>query len=108
MVIEIRNIECTSASECVHPLALWQHQRKLRVGFADEPAATLTQANQLSARLDAVSATMLAMIAMIGWVVLRYAGTFLDGEERQGPFTGWVPTTPVVIERVQLLEPVAP
>lgn len=26
----------------------------------------------------------------------------------QGPFAAWVPTTPVVIERVQLLEPVAP
>ena len=26
----------------------------------------------------------------------------------QGPFTGWVPTTPVVIERVQILEPSAP
>lgn len=26
----------------------------------------------------------------------------------QGPFSGWVPTTPVVIERVQLLDPVAP
>tara|TARA_R110002020_G_scaffold13691_11_gene49060 strand:- start:695 stop:1330 length:636 start_codon:yes stop_codon:yes gene_type:complete len=26
----------------------------------------------------------------------------------QGPFSGWVPTTPVVIERVQLLEPVEP
>lgn len=26
----------------------------------------------------------------------------------QGPFPAWVPTTPVVIERVQLLEPVAP
>lgn len=26
----------------------------------------------------------------------------------QGPFNGWVPTTPVVIERVQLLEPASP
>lgn len=26
----------------------------------------------------------------------------------QGPFSGWVPVTPVVIERVQVLEPVAP
>jgi len=26
----------------------------------------------------------------------------------QGPFSGWVPVTPVVIERVQLLDPVAP
>lgn len=26
----------------------------------------------------------------------------------QGPFSGWVPVTPVVIERVQVLEPVSP
>jgi NADH:ubiquinone oxidoreductase subunit 5 (subunit L)/multisubunit Na+/H+ antiporter MnhA subunit len=41
------------------------------------------------ARLDAVSATMLLLVAGIGWVVLRYAATYLDGEARQGPFTGW-------------------
>ncbi len=27
------------------------------------------------------------------WVVLRYAGTFLDGEARQGPFTAWMTAT---------------
>ena len=44
----------------------------------------------LSVRLDAVSATMLLLVTFIGWVVVRYAGTYLDGEARQGPFTGWL------------------
>nr|WP_211106045.1 proton-conducting transporter membrane subunit [Nitrospirillum iridis] len=43
-----------------------------------------------SVRLDAVSATMLLLVTFIGWVVVRYAGTYLDGEARQGPFTGWL------------------
>lgn len=44
----------------------------------------------LSIRLDAVSATMLLLVSFIGWVVLRYAATYLDGEARQGAFTGWL------------------
>jgi NAD(P)H-quinone oxidoreductase subunit 5 len=44
----------------------------------------------LSVRLDAVSATMLVLVAFIGWVVVRYAGTYLDGEARQAPFMGWL------------------
>jgi NAD(P)H-quinone oxidoreductase subunit 5 len=44
----------------------------------------------LAARLDAVSATMLLLVTFIGWVVVRYARTYLDGEARQGPFTGWL------------------
>ncbi|MGV8938592.1 MAG: proton-conducting transporter membrane subunit [Allorhizobium sp.] len=47
----------------------------------------------LSSRLDAVSLVMLALVSFIGWVVLRYAGTFLDGEARQGPFIGWMSAT---------------
>jgi len=43
-----------------------------------------------SLRLDAVSAVMLLLVSFIGWVVVRYAGTYLDGEARQGPFTGWL------------------
>ena len=39
--------------------------------------------------IDVVSATMLLLVAFIGWVVARYAATYLDGEPRQGPFTGW-------------------
>lgn len=47
----------------------------------------------LSARLDTVSVTMLTMISVIGWVVLRYCATYLDGEERQGAFIGWMCAT---------------
>lgn len=42
----------------------------------------------LSVRLDAVSATMLLLVAFVGWIVVRYARTYLDGEMRQGAFTG--------------------
>jgi NAD(P)H-quinone oxidoreductase subunit 5 len=44
----------------------------------------------LSTRLDAVSAAMLLLVTFIGWIVVRYAGTYLDGEARQGCFTGWL------------------
>lgn len=44
-------------------------------------------------RLDAVTATLLLLIAFIGWVVLRYSATYLDGEPRQGPFLVWISLT---------------
>jgi NAD(P)H-quinone oxidoreductase subunit 5 len=47
----------------------------------------------LSARLDAVSAVMLLLVSFVGWVVVRYAATYMDGDARQGPFTGWLCAT---------------
>ena len=47
----------------------------------------------LSVRLDAVSATMLLLVSFVGWVVVRYAVTYLDGEARQGAFIGWLCVT---------------
>ncbi|MGF3021697.1 proton-conducting transporter membrane subunit [Methylobacterium aquaticum] len=44
----------------------------------------------LAVRLDAVSVTMLLLVSFVGWVVVRYAARYLDGEERQGAFTGWL------------------
>lgn len=46
-----------------------------------------------SVRLDAVSAAMLLLVTFIGWIVVRYAGVYLDGEGRQGAFTGWLSLT---------------
>ena len=46
-----------------------------------------------SVQLDMVSATMLLLVTFIGWVVIRYAATYLDGEARQGAFTGWLCAT---------------
>jgi NAD(P)H-quinone oxidoreductase subunit 5 len=47
----------------------------------------------ISLRLDTVSATMATLVAFVGWVVLRYAATYLDGEARQGAFIGWMAAT---------------
>jgi NAD(P)H-quinone oxidoreductase subunit 5 len=44
-------------------------------------------------RLDAVSGAMLALVAFVGWVVLRYSATYLDGEPRRNVFTGWMTAT---------------
>lgn len=44
----------------------------------------------LSVLLDAVSAPMLLLVSFIGWIVLRYSATYLDGEARQGAFIGWM------------------
>ncbi len=39
-------------------------------------------------RMDPVSATMALLVAFIGWVVMRYSATYLDGEAREGRFHG--------------------
>jgi NAD(P)H-quinone oxidoreductase subunit 5 len=47
----------------------------------------------LSARIDVVSVAMLLLVTFIGWVVTRYARTYLDGEDRQTHFTIWLLAT---------------
>lgn len=47
----------------------------------------------LSSRLDVVSATMLVLVAFVGWIVLRYSASYLDGEAGQGAFLGWMAAT---------------
>lgn len=47
----------------------------------------------LSSRLDVLSVTMLVLVSFIGWIVLRFSVTYLDGEERQGAFLGWIAVT---------------
>lgn len=44
-------------------------------------------------RLDTVSLTMLLLVSFVGWVVLRFSRTYLDGEPRQGAFIGWLSLT---------------
>ncbi|BDW98504.1 proton-conducting transporter membrane subunit [Maricaulis maris] len=47
----------------------------------------------LSARIDPVSVTLFVLVAVIGSLVLGFSRTFLDGENRQGPFLGWMGAT---------------
>ena len=51
----------------------------------------------LSVRLDIVSVVMLLLVSFIGWVVVRYARTYLDGEARQDVFTFWLLSTLSVV-----------
>ncbi len=51
----------------------------------------------LSVRLDIVSVVMLLLVSFIGWVVVRYARTYLDGEDRQDAFTFWLLSTLAVV-----------
>jgi NAD(P)H-quinone oxidoreductase subunit 5 len=44
-------------------------------------------------RLDALAAVMLLLVGFVGWVVLRYARSYMDGERREGAFTGWLALT---------------
>ncbi|UIP06767.1 oxidoreductase [Erythrobacter sp. SDW2] len=48
---------------------------------------------RLALRFDTVSSVMLLLVTFIGWVVLRYAASYLDGEDRQGAFVGWMAAT---------------
>ncbi len=43
-----------------------------------------------SVRLDPVSAVILLLVSFVGWVVVRFSATYMDGEARQGRFTGWL------------------
>ncbi|REG91001.1 proton-conducting transporter transmembrane domain-containing protein [Algoriphagus antarcticus] len=54
----------------------------------------------LSIRLDALSILMLAMIALISFIVVRFSLNYLDGDPQQGAFIGRLAAT---IASVQLL-----
>ncbi|GAA6162063.1 proton-conducting transporter membrane subunit [Ruegeria sp. HU-ET01832] len=47
----------------------------------------------LSVHLDAVSSVMLLLVNFIGWIVIRYSRTYMDGEDHQGAFAGWMSVT---------------
>lgn len=50
-----------------------------------------------SCRLDALSAIMTLLVSSVGWVVLRYSRTYLDGEVGHGRFMGWMSLTIVSV-----------
>lgn len=47
----------------------------------------------VSVRLDAVSLPICTLVAFVGWVVLRYARTYLAEEPRRARFHGWMAFT---------------
>ncbi len=66
----------------------------LMVAYGPGTSALLGAAGVgLSVRLDAVSAIMLVLVGFIGWIVMRYSATYMDGAGQQGAFTGWMSAT---------------
>lgn len=51
----------------------------------------------LTLRLDALGGTMSLLVAFIGWIVLRYSRSYLDGEAREGRFHGLMLATLAVV-----------
>ena len=47
----------------------------------------------LSARIDIVSVALMLTVGVVGWVVLRFSRTALDGEPMHGRFMGWMTLT---------------
>ncbi|MEQ8305417.1 MAG: proton-conducting transporter membrane subunit [Hoeflea sp.] len=47
----------------------------------------------LGLRADLVSITLAVLVSFIGWIVMRYSRTYLDGEAREGAFHGLMLST---------------
>lgn len=58
--------------------------------FAVGPLGLTMDNGLVLLRLDAISATMTLLVAFVGWIVVRYSRTYLDGEAREGAFHGWM------------------
>lgn len=52
----------------------------------------------LGLRSDLVSASMASLVGFIGWIVMRYSRTYLDGEAREGTFHGLMLTTLAAVQ----------
>ncbi len=61
-------------------------------GPGDSPLLGLSGLG-LSARMDVVNTSMLLLVAFIGWIVVRFARTYLDGEAQQQDFNVWLLST---------------
>ncbi len=70
-----------------------------RYGLLQSPLAGFQQFG-FSLRLDALSVTMLTMIALLSFIIVKFSLNYLDGDERQGAFLGRLCAT---IAAVQLL-----
>lgn len=95
-LIERLSVAAAGFAIAVAALAAWlvAHQGPLQ-----SPALAFAGIG-LTVRLDHLSTLMFAMIALLGFNILRFSRTYMDGDARQGVFLGWLTAT---IASVQLL-----
>ncbi|WBO58083.1 MULTISPECIES: hypothetical protein [unclassified Acidocella] len=77
-------------AEAVSLLALLAAAGSLILHGAGDGRVIGIEGAGLSVRLDAVSVAMLLLVTFVGWIVVRYARRYLDGDDRQGRFTAWL------------------
>jgi NAD(P)H-quinone oxidoreductase subunit 5 len=56
--------------------------------FSSPVVSVLDGPFTLALRSDLVAASMASLVGFIGWIVMRYSRTYLDGEDREGAFHG--------------------
>ena len=61
--------------------------------FSSPGLALLDGPFALALRSDLVSASVATLVGFIGWIVMRYSRTYLDGEAREGAFHALMLTT---------------
>ena len=66
-------------------------------GLIESPTIGLADLG-VSIRLDALSTIMLGMVALLAVVIFRFSVTYLDGDDRQGVFLGWLAATVAAVE----------
>ena len=71
----------------------------VQYGLLESPLLGMSEIG-FSVRLDSLSILMFSMIAILGFIVVRFSLNYLDGDERQGRFIGRLAAT---IAAVQLL-----
>ncbi|MBP6504358.1 MAG: NADH-quinone oxidoreductase subunit L [Rhodoferax sp.] len=68
----------------------------LALGFAALSLAAVAFGSQgagQGVRADAVGAVMLLLVSFVGWVVVRYSQTYLNGEPREQHYVRWLMAT---------------
>ncbi|AUX69514.1 oxidoreductase [Porphyrobacter sp. HT-58-2] len=66
----------------------------VQTALASSPGLVLLDgAFAISLRSDLVSASVASLVGFIGWIVMRYSRTYIDGEAREGAFHGLMLTT---------------
>ncbi len=83
----VRLIEALAVASLV--FAVVAAVRLVAVGPMSSPVLGMAGIG-VSVRLDAVSSVMLLLVSFVGWVVVRFAATYLDGEAGQGRFMAWL------------------
>jgi NAD(P)H-quinone oxidoreductase subunit 5 len=77
-------IAWTAVASVIIAITLWVISAEQAI------VSTISGADWIGVRFDALSATILLLVCFLGAVILRYSKNYLAGDERQGHFFKWM------------------